>query len=39
MLRWMSSATLQDDPSVDSFFHVVETETIALFAGDDLCPQ
>ena len=27
----MSSATLQDDPSVDSFFHVVETETLALF--------
>ena len=27
----MSSATLQDDPSVDSFFNVVETETLALF--------
>jgi hypothetical protein len=27
----MSSATLQDDPSVDSFFNIVETETLALF--------
>jgi len=27
----MSSATLQDDPSVDSFFNVAETETLALF--------
>jgi hypothetical protein len=27
----MSSATLQDDPSVDSFFNAVETETLALF--------
>ena len=27
----MASATLQDDPSVDSFFNVVETETLALF--------
>jgi hypothetical protein len=27
----MSTATLQDDPSVDSFFNVVETETLALF--------
>ena len=27
----MSSATLQDDPSVESFFNVVETETLALF--------
>jgi len=27
----MSSATLQDDFSADSFFNVVETETLALF--------
>lgn len=27
----MSSATLQDDPSVGSFLNVVETETLALF--------
>jgi len=27
----MSPATLQDDPSVESFFNVVETETLALF--------
>jgi len=27
----MSSATLQDDPSIDSFFNSVETETLALF--------
>ena len=27
----MHSVTLQDDPSVDSFFNVVETETLALF--------
>ena len=27
----MSSATLQDDPSVETFFNVVETETLALF--------
>ncbi|SMP33358.1 hypothetical protein SAMN06265347_1232 [Halobellus salinus] len=27
----MDSATLQDDPSVDSFFNVVETETLVLF--------
>jgi hypothetical protein len=27
----MSLASLQDDPSVDSFFNVVETETLALF--------
>jgi hypothetical protein len=27
----MQSATLQDDPSVASFFNVVETETLALF--------
>ena len=27
----MSSATPQDDPSVESFFNVVETETLALF--------
>jgi len=27
----MSSATLQDHPSVDSFFNVAETETLALF--------
>ncbi len=27
----MSSATLQDHPSVESFFNVVETETLALF--------
>jgi len=27
----MSSATLQDDPSVESFFNVVETETLAMF--------
>ncbi|WP_458187807.1 transposase [Haladaptatus sp. NG-WS-4] len=27
----MNSATLQDDPSVESFFNVVETETLALF--------
>jgi hypothetical protein len=27
----MSSATLQDDLSVESFFNVVETETLALF--------
>ena len=27
----MNSATLQDDPSVNSFFNVVETETLALF--------
>ena len=31
MLRWMSSATLQDDPSIDSFFNAVKTETLALF--------
>jgi len=27
----MSPATLQDDPSVESFFNVAETETLALF--------
>ena len=27
----MSSATLQNDPSVESFFNAVETETLALF--------
>jgi hypothetical protein len=27
----MSSVTLQGDPSVDPFFNVVETETLALF--------
>jgi hypothetical protein len=27
----MSSATLQDDPSVESFLSVAETETLALF--------
>ncbi|WP_313686173.1 transposase [Halobellus marinus] len=27
----MSSATLQDDPSVETFFNVAETETLALF--------
>ena len=27
----MSPATLQDNPSVESFFNVVETETLALF--------
>ena len=27
----MSSAALQDDPSVESFFNIVETETLALF--------
>jgi hypothetical protein len=27
----MSSATLQRDPSVESFFNVAETETLALF--------
>jgi len=27
----MSSATLQDDPSVESLFNVAETETLALF--------
>ena len=27
----MYSATLQDDPSVESFFNVVETETLVLF--------
>ena len=27
----MSSATLQDDSSVESFFNVAETETLALF--------
>jgi Trk K+ transport system NAD-binding subunit len=27
----MDSATLQNDPSVESFFNVVETETLALF--------
>jgi len=27
----MSSATLQDDPSVESFFNVAETATLALF--------
>ena len=27
----MSSATLQDDPSVESFFNLVATETFALF--------
>ena len=27
----MSSAILQDDPSVESFLNVVETETLALF--------
>ena len=27
----MSSATLQDHPSVESFFNVAETETLALF--------
>ncbi len=27
----MRSATLQDDPSVESFFNVAETETLALF--------
>jgi hypothetical protein len=27
----MSSATLQDDPSVESFFNIVENETLALF--------
>ncbi len=27
----MCSATLRDDPSVESFFNAVETETLALF--------
>ncbi len=27
----MASATLQDDPSVETFFNVAETETLALF--------
>jgi hypothetical protein len=27
----MSPATLQDNPSVESFFNVVETETMSLF--------
>jgi len=27
----MSSATLRDDPSIESFFIVAETETLALF--------
>lgn len=27
----MGSVTLQDDPSVESFFNVVETEAVALF--------
>jgi hypothetical protein len=27
----MSSVTLRDDPSVESFFNIVETETLALF--------
>ena len=27
----MSPATLQDDPSVESLFNIVETETLALF--------
>jgi hypothetical protein len=27
----MASATLQDDSSVDSFFNIAETETLALF--------
>ena len=27
----MSTATLQDDPSVESFFNIVETETLELF--------
>ena len=27
----MSSVTLQDDPSVESFFNLVATETLALF--------
>jgi len=27
----MSSATLQNYPSVESFFNVAETETLALF--------
>ena len=27
----MNSATLQDDPSVETFFNVAETETLALF--------
>jgi hypothetical protein len=27
----MSSTTLQDDPSVDPFFNIAETETLALF--------
>ncbi len=30
----MSSATLQDDPSVESLFNVAETETLALFDTD-----
>ena len=31
MLRWMSSATLQDAHSVEPFFTVAEVETLALF--------
>jgi len=31
MLRWMSSATLQDGPSVESYLNVVETETLPWF--------
>ncbi len=27
----MDSATLQDDPSIESLFNVAETETLALF--------
>lgn len=27
----MNSATPQNDPSVESFFNIVETETLALF--------
>ena len=42
MLRWMSSATLQDDPSVESFFNAVETEALALLdshskSSSDVC--
>jgi len=31
MFRWMSSAILQDGPLLESFFNLVETETLALF--------
>ena len=33
----MSPATLQENPTVETFFNVVETETLALFEHLSFC--